>query len=43
MPVWSPKDAKRIMPDLLRDFTTEVLRKVHLPGGEAAGAEHDIP
>ena len=36
MPVCIPKDAKRIMPDLLRDFTTEVLRKVHLPDGDAA-------
>ena len=31
-----PKDARRIMPDLLRDFTTEVLRKVHLPADDAA-------
>ena len=36
MPVCIPKDAKRIMPDLLRDFTTEVLRNVHLPDGDAA-------
>ncbi len=36
MPVCIPKDAKRIMPDLLRDFTTEVLRKVRLPDGDAA-------
>jgi LDH2 family malate/lactate/ureidoglycolate dehydrogenase len=36
MPVCIPQDAKRIMPDLLRDFTTEVLRKVHLPAGDAA-------
>ena len=35
MPVCIPKDARRIMPDLLRDFTTEVLRKVHLPDGDA--------
>ena len=36
MPVCIPQDAKRIMPDLLRDFATEVLRKVHLPAGDAA-------
>ena len=36
MPVCIPQDAKRIMPDLLRDFTTEVLRNVHLPDGDAA-------
>ena len=36
MPVCIPKDARRIMPDLLRDFTTEVLRKVHLPADDAA-------
>ena len=30
------KDAKRITPDLLRDFATEVLCKVHLPDGDAA-------
>ena len=36
MPVCIPQDARRIMPDLLRDFATEVLRKVHLPAGDAA-------
>ena len=36
MPVYIPEDARRIMPDLLRDFATEVLRKVHLPDGDAA-------
>ena len=36
MPVYVPEDARRITPDLLRDFTTEVLRKVHLPDGDAA-------
>ena len=30
------KDARRIMPDMLRDFATEVLCKVHLPDGDAA-------
>lgn len=30
------KDAKRIMPDLLRDFAAEVLCKVQLPAGDAA-------
>ena len=36
MPVCVPEDARRIMPDLLRDFTTEVLRKVDLPADDAA-------
>ena len=36
MPVCVPEDARRITPDLLRDFTTEVLRKVDLPDGDAA-------
>ena len=31
-----PEDARRIMPDMLRDFTTDVLRKVHLPADDAA-------
>ena len=36
MPVCVPEDARRIMPDMLRDFTTEVLRKVDLPADDAA-------
>ena len=36
MPVCIPKDARRVMPDRLRDFATEVLSKVHLPDGDAA-------
>ena len=36
MPVCVPEDARRIMPDVLRDFTTEMLRKVHLPADDAA-------
>ncbi len=36
MPVYVPEDARRIMPDMLRDFTTEVLCKVDLPDGDAA-------
>ena len=36
MPVCVPEDARRIMPDMLPDFTTDVLRKVDLPDGDAA-------
>lgn len=36
MPVCIPRDAKRIAPELLRDFAAEVLCKVHLPAGDAA-------
>ena len=35
MPVYIPEDARRIMPDLLRDFATAALRKVDLPDGDA--------
>ena len=35
MPVCVPEDARRIMPDMLRDFTTDVLRKVDLPADDA--------
>ena len=35
MPVYVPEDARRIMPDLLRDFTIDVLRKVDLPADDA--------
>ncbi len=36
MPVYIPEDARRIMPDLLRDFATAALHKVGLPDGDAA-------
>ena len=36
MPVYIPEDAKRIMPDLLRDFATKALRQVGLPDADAA-------
>ena len=36
MPVYVPEDARRIMPDVLRDFTTDVLCKVDLPADDAA-------
>ncbi|MYK41377.1 MAG: Ldh family oxidoreductase [Gemmatimonadetes bacterium] len=36
MPVCVPEDARRIMPDMLRDFTIDVLRKVDLPADDAA-------
>lgn len=36
MPVYIPEDARRIMPDLLRDFATAALCKVGLPDGDAA-------
>ncbi len=36
MPVYVPEDAKRIMPNLLRDFATTALLKVGLTDGDAA-------
>ena len=36
MPVCVPEDARRIMPDTLRGFTIDVLRKVDLPADDAA-------
>jgi L-2-hydroxycarboxylate dehydrogenase (NAD+) len=36
MPAYVPEDARRVMPNPLRDFATEVLRKVDLPDGDAA-------
>ncbi len=36
MPVYVPEDARRIMPNLLHDFATAALRKVHLPDSDAA-------
>ncbi len=36
MPVYVPENARRIMPNLLRDFSTAALRKVGLPDGDAA-------
>ena len=36
MPVYVPENAKRVMPDPLRQFATEVLRRVQVPEGDAA-------
>ena len=36
MPVYVPEDARRIMPNLLRDFATTALLKVGLTDGDAA-------
>ena len=36
MPVYVPEDARRIMPNLLRDFATAALLKVGLTDGDAA-------
>ena len=36
MPVYVPENAKRVMPDPLRQFVAEVLRRVQVPEGDAA-------
>ena len=40
MPVYVPEDARRIMPNLLRDFATTALLKVGLTDGDAALIAH---
>ena len=36
MPAYVPEDARRVMPEPLREFATEVLRKAELPDTDAA-------